>query len=618
MSTAQWFASKASTNSTPNTHYCTLPSGHAGPSTTESAIRAPNRVAGTYSKLYIRVNTNDRTATSTLTFRTGGADGNQSVSIGAGLTGDFMDASNTDAVAGSGELIDIKLIVGSGGTAFTWALISVVFTPSSGQAVRFEALGAGTSIGPSTTQYQALSSLGSTQTTEASEQHKIRLSGTLENLFANISVNSLNTATTTIRTKINGAAGAQSVAIGAGLTGVFEDTTNTDAVVAGDLVNYQTSTGAGGTGALSYGNIGCDLTISSGNQYQLACATNNGASVNQNTTMYATPSGQLTPNATEDSVKGRINSTGFAASKLQTFVITNTMGVAVTVRTRKNSTNGAQSISIGAGLTGFFEDATNSDSYATNDYMAYQVVAPSSGANAIRMNNLGVLVTPVGIIAAEGVASTLAFGTDKLNPTVLATGLASTLAFGTALLNPAIIASGIASTESFGTHKLNPVILVTSVPSTLSFGVANLFIQGIIGPISIDSTASLGLAQLNPIILGTGIASTLSFGTLKIIAVVAPISIASAASFGTAKLNLIIMPSSLESGLAFGSTRLSSADSQLIVAPSIVSTVRIGGHYLIEITTCIRDWEALPIIGPSGFQAERLGPVPPSGVSGWD
>lgn len=618
MATAQWFSGKTSGSSAPNTLYATLPCGHVGPTTIEAGIQAPSRSAGTFSKLYIRVTANDRTATSTLTFRSGGVDGSQQVSIGAGLTGEFMDSSGSDAVAGTGELLNLKLIVGSGGTVFTWAVMSVLFTPSTGQVVRYQATGIATTVAPGNTQYQPLSGTGSTQTTEANVQHKIRLTGTLRRLFANISTNSLTTATTTIRTRVNGANGAQSVSIGAGLTGIFEDTSNTDAVVSGDLINYQTVVAAGGAGTLTYGNIGSELLVSSGDQYQLISATHLSITVAQNTTTYLPPSGALAGNATEDNHKGRVNTPGFITSKLQVYVVTNTITATTTIRTRKNNANGNQSVSIGSTLTGFFEDASNTDTYATNDFMDYQVVTGVAGGASININNVGVLVTPLGVIAPSSIASALAFGTLKLIATIFPASIASGLSFGTLSMSAQIAPASIASTAVVPTgSKINLTIFPAAKASGLVFGTMSIFSAGVVGPAAIASTLTFGTLQLNYRIFPASRTSTLAVNNVNMVSLISPTSVASTLGFGTAKVNLTIFPASKASGLQFGTLRISGASQQFILPVMITSTLTVGGLYVVELLVCTTDWRTSEIVGPSEFQADVPIRAPSSGVGGW-
>lgn len=618
MASAQWFSSKGSASIAPGTWYGGLPCGHVGPTAAEAGVQAPSRSAGTFSKLYIRVTANDRTATSTLTFRNAGVDGSQQVSIGAGLTGEFMDSSGSDVVAGTGELLNTKLIVGSGGTVFTWAVMGILFQPNTGQLVKYQAIGVGTTAAPGNTHYQPLAGLGSSHTTEANMQHKIRLTGTLRRLFANITVNSLTTATTTIRTRINGANGAQSVSIGAGLTGIFEDTSNTDAVVSGDLVNYQTVVAAGGAGTLTYGNVGCELLVSSGDQYQLISTNFVSVVVTQATTTYFLPSGALAGNATEDNHKGRVNTAGFITSKLQVFVVSNTITATTTLRTRKNNANGNQSVSIGSSLTGFFEDASNTDTYTTNDFMDYQVVAGAAVGATISINNLGVLITPLGVIAPSSIASALAFGTLKLIATIFPATRSSGLSFGTLSMSASIVPTGIASTAVVPTgSKINLTIFPAAKASGLSFGTMSIFSAGVVGPAAIASTLTFGTLQLNYRIFPSSRVSAAVVNNVNMVSLISPVSVASTLGFGTAKVNLTIFPASKATGLQFGTLRISGASQQFVFPVMITSTLTVGGLYIVELLVCTTDWRTSEIVGPSDFQADVPIRVPSSGVGGW-
>jgi hypothetical protein len=168
---------------------------------------------------------------------------------------------------------------------FTWAVVGIVFSATTGTVTRFEALGSGTKPSLGETDFQPLVGLGSKQLTETTVQFKIKATGTLRNLFANFFVNDTTTAATTITTRKNTAAGGQSISIGAGLTGMFEDTSGTDSVVSGDLVNYQTAVAAGGSGNPTYGNIGCEF-FTTNRTFHLVTASNAGVSVAANSSLF--------------------------------------------------------------------------------------------------------------------------------------------------------------------------------------------------------------------------------------------------------------------------------------------------------------------------------------------
>lgn len=94
------------------------------------------------------------------------------------------------------------------------------------------------------------------QSTEIDAQAPMPAPLTIFDISLQVSANTLGTTTTWI-IRINGADGNGTLAIGAGLTGYFEDLTNFDDLVAGDLVCYQLREG-GGTGALTLVGSSCE------------------------------------------------------------------------------------------------------------------------------------------------------------------------------------------------------------------------------------------------------------------------------------------------------------------------------------------------------------------------
>lgn len=364
-------------------------------------MQVPFRTPGALSGLTIKVIQNNFTSAVTFKSRIGGVDGNQLVTVGAGLTGDFQDTTHTDNLAGAGELLSVMLTIPAQSGSFTYVLGSLKFLPTAttDTVVLHQALGAGTTAGASATHYKSLSGLGSTQTTESREQFKVKIAGTYKNLFVNIDTNT-STKTTTFRFRKNGANGNMNVAVAAGLTGIFEDTSNTDTVAVDDLVNTIATTLSGATGLITYGNVGVSF-VGTAAKYHLICATHDGTSLNSNQTGYAAIAGALALiSSTENDCKA-LAGIGAVLSNLEVRVITNTITASTTVRTRKNNANGAQTLTIGAGLTGVFEDTSNTDSVVATDYVNYQIVTPSPGGTAIRLNDFGVLVTPTTVMVSS-------------------------------------------------------------------------------------------------------------------------------------------------------------------------------------------------------------------------
>lgn len=103
-------------------------------------------------------------------------------------------------------------------------------------------------------------------------------------------------------------------------------------------------------------------------------STNVGAST---TTYGPIANASAEPLGTESLLQVRWQSAG-TFSKLTVAVSANDRG-ASTVRVRKNTANGSGLVSIGASLTGAFQDTSGSDTIASGDVMAYQLVTGSGG-----------------------------------------------------------------------------------------------------------------------------------------------------------------------------------------------------------------------------------------------
>ena len=191
------------------------------------------------------------------------------------------------------------------------------------------------------------------ETTEGDTQVTWRTAGTLSNLWIVVVANSL--AASTLTSRINGANGNLSVSITATTTGTFEDTTNTDAIAAADLLNTQLVAGAGG-GSLTYTIVGAlflptttgDTLTKHGEVFQ---EVRTGGAL---TRYYEIQGGGSNGgSATEADVKYRIRTAG-TWKNLNVKVTANTRAGATTYRSRVNTANGNQLISVAAAATGVF------------------------------------------------------------------------------------------------------------------------------------------------------------------------------------------------------------------------------------------------------------------------
>jgi hypothetical protein len=244
------------------------------------------------------------------------------------------------------------------------------------------------------TQYICLASgtLIDYDSTETNRQVIYRTPGTFSQLYVRVTASTTN-ATSTVRTRKNAATnGNLSVSIGAAATGAFEDTTNTDAVTAGDKWVYQSVSGGSGTMTISVLSILFNATtntvtrIACGNTMSLTAASVSRVNALGGTINFGT--------ATEASGQIDIRK-AYTAQYLGVQVQSNARTNATTVKTRKNGADGTLTLSIGSTATGTFEDITHTDTLAVDDDYNYMLVT-GSGTNAIVISNIGLSLISTG------------------------------------------------------------------------------------------------------------------------------------------------------------------------------------------------------------------------------
>ena len=233
---------------------------------------------------------------------------------------------------------------------------------------------AGLATTAATSQFWAVGGALVKSNTETDLQTVIRDAGTYHNMFARITANSA-TGTNTLTFRKNVGAGSQTVNP-AGGTGNFQDTTHTDAVVATDKVDYNSS---------------ADSTLTTTYKIMAICF--------DSTTNFSTRGVATTPSA--DTVGGRFNLfNGLMAANasneagvltkvkkagvfihLQAITTANAKTASMTVISRKNSANGALTMTITT-TPGLFEDTTHSDTIAAADTWSSDFVAGTDTTNA--------------------------------------------------------------------------------------------------------------------------------------------------------------------------------------------------------------------------------------------
>lgn len=357
-----------------NTSYYLAGSGPSlTASATESTRQVTVRTAGTTSKLAIMVVSNDRGA-STLRLRKNTANGNQSASITASTTGTFEDASNTDALVAT-DVFNYQLVTGAGGSVFNFNAISHLFDSGTNTSQRMVVHVNG-AIGNNEDFPVSGQQSGSAI---AGNQVKIYGNGgTFKNLAVLVATNTRDADCTATLQK--GAVNQTlTVTIPTTTTGLFEDTTHTDAAVNGDLFSIRTVR-PGTTGAVTVQYMALDfettdrtfLLPSFGTTTPVAAAT----------VFYGISFSNTVSAAAEADAQSQARMS-YTLTNLRVFVATNTITANSTFNLRKNGADGNLTVSITASTGGAFEDVTHSDSAIATDLLNYQFVAGATGTSLI-------------------------------------------------------------------------------------------------------------------------------------------------------------------------------------------------------------------------------------------
>lgn len=223
------------------------------------------------------------------------------------------------------------------------------------------------------------------QTVETYAQHVARSSYTLANLFSRVIENTDSQAT--LRSRKNAANGNMSVTITVGGSGVFQDTTNTDSLVAGDTFNISSTSGV--TSGPRYYVFGATLAPVSGSVtiYAIGGFT----TIASNGTLYEHINGAVANgNATENNISLTFRTTATLAN-LRAFLSANSLNAGATFvyRTRVNQVNGSQVITFTSTDSGALEDTTNTDAIVSGDTANLSQVMAGRTSGSVDLRSTG-------------------------------------------------------------------------------------------------------------------------------------------------------------------------------------------------------------------------------------
>jgi len=199
----------------------------------------------TAKNLYANVSTNARTTTTNMRLWKNNAAGNLIIPYTSGQTGIKEDTSNTDSLSAGDTINGAVSTAAADSASLVLFNLYVDLTSTTGSIPYIHAVFG--NVNANLTRYYPVTGRGTAGVTvEAERQLKAESAGTFEKSSVTVSANTV-TATSNLRMRVNGNPGNNVRAIGASTTGTITDLSNTDTVVASDLVATQLTTGATGT-----------------------------------------------------------------------------------------------------------------------------------------------------------------------------------------------------------------------------------------------------------------------------------------------------------------------------------------------------------------------------------
>lgn len=379
-----------------------FPLGNSGgvqnaPFTVEANAQVKYRTGGTLSNFYLRIPSggNNTNGTVTATIRKNGVNTTMTVSVGAFASGEFEDTTDTLTVA-SGDLLNYG-IGGVTNTIFT--VFGCTFDVGGTSGLMKYVSGNGIFSVDSVSYYTEVSGLQTYNQTESNMRARLKTAGTFQNMYVYVSANA-RTTTSTITALKNGAATTMTVSIGSASTGVFEDITHTFTVVSGDDVDWQLTMGGGAGQSITIPIISVEMSMSSSAFMLVAgdALESIQFSANSDYAHFAV-AGDVDGNHLNEKTS-RLRLVG-AVNNLTTRVPSNTLTSATTTVTFvQNGTGTSLQVSIGAGLTGEFEDSTHSVSVVATDEVEVHVNTANVGSGQIVMSGWSMLFS--GTTTASG------------------------------------------------------------------------------------------------------------------------------------------------------------------------------------------------------------------------
>lgn len=250
---ANWGGSSIVTAS--STTFWPLSGNMNGGGTTESNAQWKNRAYTSWEALQVRVPSNARTNTTSYRNRINGAFGTLQVDFAAGVTGTVVDTGPADALA-DGDLICVSTETLTGTEAIFTSFVLGTFKSTSNKSQIWAGSTGSASRTASATEHFITIGGGikgiDTSPTEVACRCKVGFEAIVSHLACNVTANTC-TGTVTVRVLKNGTQ-LLTLAIGAGATGIIENTVDTGEINNTDSLSIGI---AGGTsGSITFRGLG--------------------------------------------------------------------------------------------------------------------------------------------------------------------------------------------------------------------------------------------------------------------------------------------------------------------------------------------------------------------------
>ncbi len=366
---------------TQNTTQYTFITGINDLGSSEAPKQVPFRDAGVISKFGVKIVTNTTSTNTVVRLRKNGANGNQSVTISGGQTGEFIDNTNTDSIS-AGDKISVQIVTPNTGTV-TIQLIAAIYEPTDTNITTTRLLvGKPVSHNASTVFYNLLNGdldLDDTTTTD----HRIipRIAGSFKHWALYSSAGGRAVACRLLKNNTDDF--INRILLDINVTGLGENTTDSISSNTTDDFTNMHVYGGGANGsrtldfiALSFVNTGPYSLILGGQSDDYVRGPN--------VTDYHRIGGYFVASATENDVKMKARAS-FTLSKLAIRIAANSINTGTsTFKLRKNGADSGLVINVSAGQTGTLVDNTNTVEVTENDELDYEFdIVGTSGTIAL-------------------------------------------------------------------------------------------------------------------------------------------------------------------------------------------------------------------------------------------